>query len=166
MPENVIICNKVTQAMQRRRKNVLFLVSKASQIGLKWKWRRPFFKTLPGCHPGDVLKTSLKRLETSSRLFLVKAEDHLETIYGLSIYVRFKLHHHSITRQTNCINLNKLNTLKHRNNAEMMKTWFSIKCQTREYFFQQLKYFFSMRVLHTVALLNPLLLKFEKRFRK
>ena len=144
MPENVIICNKVTQAMQRRRKNVLFLVSKASQISLKWKSRRPFFKTLPGCHPGDVLKTSLKRLETSSRFFLVKAEDHLETIYGLSIYVRFKLHHH----------------------AEMMKTWFSIKCQTREFFFQQLKYFFSMGVLHTVALLNPLLLKFEKRFRK
>ena len=35
----------------------------------------------------------------SPRLFLVKAKDHLENIYGLSIYVRFKLHtsNHSIT---------------------------------------------------------------------
>ena len=39
---------------------------------------------------GDVLKTSLRRLKTS-RLFLVRAKDHLETIPGLSICVRFKL---------------------------------------------------------------------------
>ena len=40
----------------------------------------------------DVLKASLRCLKTSLRLFLVKAKDHLENIYGLSIYVRFKLH--------------------------------------------------------------------------
>ena len=48
--------------------------------------------------------------------------DHRETIFGLSIYVSFKLHtyYHSITRKTNCINLNILNTLKHGNNAEFI----------------------------------------------
>ena len=35
--------------------------------------------------PGDVLKTS----KTSSRPFLVKAKDHLETIYGFSIHVLY-----------------------------------------------------------------------------
>ena len=46
----------------------------------------------------DVFKTSLRRLKTSPRPFLVKAKDHLKTIYGLYIYVPFKLHtyYHSI----------------------------------------------------------------------
>ena len=30
----------------------------------------------------------------------------------------------SLDRETNLINLNKLNTLKHESNAEIMKTWF------------------------------------------
>ena len=95
--------------------------------------------------PGDLLKTSLRRLKTSSRLFLVNAKDHLETIHGLSIYVSFKLftYYHSITRQTNWINLNKLNTLKLENNVEVMKTWFSIHCQTKKHFFQEFKYFLA-----------------------
>ena len=37
----------------------------------------------------DVLKTSLRSLKMSSRLFMVKATDQLETIYGLSMYVSF-----------------------------------------------------------------------------
>ena len=100
-------------------------------------------------------KTSLRRLKTSSRLFVVKTKDHLDTIYGLSIYVRFKLqtYYHFITRQTNCINLNKINTLKHGNNVEIMKTWFSMKCQTRNTFLA-----FEFRI----ALLSLLHLKFEQ----
>ena len=101
----------------------------------------------------NVLKTSFKRRpqhlfqETSSRppwdvlrlqdFFLAKAKDTLETIYGLSIYVPFKPLYHSITGQTNWINFNKL---KHGNNTEIMKTWFSMNCQTRTYFFQEFKY--------------------------
>ena len=47
------------------------------------------------------------------KTFLAKAKDHVENTCGLSIYVHFKLHiyYHSITRQTNCINLNKSNML-------------------------------------------------------
>ena len=118
--------------------------------------------------PGAVLKTSLKLLNTSSRFFLVKAKDNLQTIYKLSIYVRFKRHtyYHSITRQTNCIHLNKLYTLQHGNNAEIFKTWFLMQCQTRKYFFQELKYFFSIGVLPTVVLLSLLLLKLGERFQK
>ena len=58
--------------------------------------------------------------------------------------------------------------LKHENNAEIMKTWFSMNYKTRKYSFQEFKYFFSIGVSYTVAvaLLNLLLLKFEKRFRK
>ena len=41
-----------------------------------------------------------------------------------------------------------------------------MKCQTRKYFCQEFKYFFSIVVLHTVVLLSLLLLKFQKRFRK
>ena len=58
-----------------------------------------FFKIPSRVLPGDVLNTSLGRLEMSSRLFLVKATDHQSTIYGSSIYVRFEttyilpLHH-------------------------------------------------------------------------
>ena len=129
-----------TKTSQRRRKKVLILVSNTSQISLKWKPRRHFFKTSTRRPPEDVLKISLK---TSSRLFLPKAKAHLETIYGLSFYVRFKLqtYYHSITRRTNYISLNKLNTLKHGNNVEILKTFkfFSMKCQTRKYFFQELK---------------------------
>ena len=50
--------------------------------------------------PGDVLKTS----KTSSRLFLVKAKDHPETIYDfLSTYILNYLHitTPSLDRQTN-----------------------------------------------------------------
>ena len=119
----------------------LFLgdVLRTSLRGLKTFWR---------LFPGDVLKTSLRRLKTFSRLFLVNAKDHLETIYGLSIYVskyvlKLFTYYHSITRQTNWINLNKLNTLKHGNNAEVMKTWFSMNCQTKKHFFQEFKYFLA-----------------------
>ena len=85
--------------------------------------RRSFSKTSSRRLPGDLLKTFLRCLKTS-RLFLVRAKDHLETKYGLSIYGRFKLltYYHFITRQTNWINLNKINTLKHGNNTEIMKT--------------------------------------------
>ena len=78
----------------------------------------------------DVVKTSLRRLETS-RLFPVRANDHLDTIYGLYIYVRFKLlsYYHPITRQNNRINLNKINALKHGNSIKIMKTWFSMNYQ-------------------------------------
>ena len=97
----------LTHPAQRRRNDVvktLVLISKTSQIGLKWKSRRPFFKTssrrLSGdilktssrrrpqdvyhetssrCLPRDALKTSLRHLKTS-RLFLVYKKDHLETI--------------------------------------------------------------------------------------
>ena len=51
----------ITQPTQRRRKNVLILISKTSQIGLKWKSRRPFFKTSSGHLPGDVLGTFSRR---------------------------------------------------------------------------------------------------------
>ena len=47
---------------RRRRKNVIILVSKRSQIGLKWKSRRLFFKTSSKRLPRDVLRTSWKRL--------------------------------------------------------------------------------------------------------
>ena len=61
--------------------------------------RRPkdvFQETSTRPLPGDVPKTS----KTSSRLFLVKAKDNLDTIYGFSIYVRFKLlaYYHCIIR--------------------------------------------------------------------
>ena len=52
--------------------------------------RRPqdlFQETSSRPLPGDVLKMS----KTSSRLFLVKGKDPLETNYGFSIYIRFKL---------------------------------------------------------------------------
>ena len=49
-----------TKTSQKRRKNVLFLVSKAPQIGLKWKSRQPFSKTSSRRLQGDVLKTSPK----------------------------------------------------------------------------------------------------------
>ena len=41
-----------------------------------------------------------------------------------------------------------------------------MKCQTRKYFIQALKYYFSIGVSQTVGLLGLLRLKFEKRFRK
>ena len=50
-----------TKTSQRRRKNVLILVSRTSYIGLKWKSRRPFFKTSSRRLPGDVLKKSSRR---------------------------------------------------------------------------------------------------------
>ena len=42
----------------------------------------------------------------------------------------------------------------------------TLNSQTRKYLFQEFKSFFSIEVLHTVALLSLLLLKFEKRFQK
>ena len=125
-----------------------------------------FFKTLSRRLPWDALKTSLTCLKTSSRFFLVKAIDHLETINGLPIYVRFKLHtcYHSITRQTNCINLNKLKTLKHGNSTELMTIWCLMTFQTRRYFFQELRYFFSTRVSHTGALFKCFTPEVWKKF--
>ena len=38
--------------------------------------------------------------------------------------------------------LNKLNALKYGNNTEIMKTWFSMKCRTKKYFLQGLKFIF------------------------
>ena len=111
--------------------------------------------------PVYVLKTSLRRLKTLSRLILLRlilTKDNMETIGGLSIYISFKLQtcYHSNTRQTNCINLNKLNTLKHGNNAGIKKTWFSIKYQIRKYFFQELKYFFSIEFRTYSSVINPI----------
>ena len=59
------------------------------------------FRTSPIRLKGDVLKTYVRRLKTSPRLFLVKARGHLETIYGLSVYVRFKLHTYTTPALTN-----------------------------------------------------------------
>ena len=101
-----------TKTSQRRRKSVLIFVLKKSYVGLKWKLRWLFFKNSPRHLPGDVHKTSLRCLKTSSRLSVVKANTY----------------YHPITRKTNCISLNKLNLLKHENNAEVMKNWFPIKC--------------------------------------
>ena len=55
-------------------------------------------------------------------------------------YVRFKLltYYYSITRQTNRIDLNKL-TIKYGIKAEIMKTWFSLNCKTKNHFFQEFK---------------------------
>ena len=58
----------------------------------------------------------------------------------LSMYVLY----HSITRQTNWMNLDKLNTLKIGNNTEVMKTWFSMNYQTKKHFFQEFKYFLAL----------------------
>ena len=66
--------------LKRRRKDVLILISKTSQISLKWKSRRTSFKTLSRRFPVDVLETLLRRLKTYSRLFLVKAEDNFHYI--------------------------------------------------------------------------------------
>ena len=87
------------QPTQRRRKDVVKTSQFWSQRGLRLVWngshddlflRRGqdvFQETSSRPLPGDVLKTSLRRLKTS-RIFLVRAKGHLETIYGLSIYVR------------------------------------------------------------------------------
>ena len=104
------------------------------------------FRMSPRRLKGDVLKTYVRRLKTSPRHFLVKARGHLESIYGLSIYVRFKLHtyyiyHSSIDKVIALIWINY--THRHGNTAEVVKTWFSMECQTRKYFFQELKYFLA-----------------------
>ena len=64
-----------------------------------WKSRWHFLKTLPKRLSGILHRTSLTRLQ---EFFLVKPKDRLETIYGFSIYLCFKLHiyYHCITRQT------------------------------------------------------------------
>ena len=130
--------NVVNTSSTRRPQDVFQKTSSRPLPGdlLKTSSRRPpqyiFQKISSRPLPEDALKISLRRLKTS-RLFLVKAKDHLETTYGLSIYVCFKLltYYHSTTSQTNWINLNKLNTLEHGNNAEIMKTWFYMNYQTR-----------------------------------
>ena len=101
-------CQPAQKTSQVRRKEVLILVSKKSQIGLKWKSRQPFLNTLSRLLPGDVVKTPLRRLKTFSRPFLVKAKDHLENTHRLCIYIRFKLDTSPLHHQTKCINLNKL----------------------------------------------------------
>ena len=91
--------------------------------------------------------------QDSTRRFLVRAKDHLNTIYGSSIYLGFETTYIvPLHWQTNCINLNKLNTLKHGKSAEIMKTWFSMKDKTRIYFFKELKLFFSIGFFQSVAL--------------
>lgn len=57
-----------------------------------------FSRTSPRRLTENDLKTTLRRLKTTSRCFMVKSKAHLETIYWLSIYVRFKPHYHSKTR--------------------------------------------------------------------
>ena len=86
--------------------------------------------------------------------------DFLST-YVLTTYI-LPLHH----KIDKLINLNKLNTLKHGNNTEILKTWFSMNCQTTKYLFQEFKYFFSIGVSQTEALLSLLLLKCEKLLQK
>ena len=86
-----------TKTSQRHPKNVSLLVSKTSQNGLKWKQRRPFFKTSSRRLLRDIVKTSsrrrsqdlfqklslgplpggiLKTSKTSLRPFLAKAKDY------------------------------------------------------------------------------------------
>ena len=84
--------------------SAVFLCLIAEVTFKTFSWRGPqdlFLETSLRPLPGDVLKTS----KTSSRLFLVKAKDYLETIYGFSIYVCFKLLTYyrtpSLHRQTN-----------------------------------------------------------------
>ena len=105
---------KATHSTQRPRKDVKDLLDWSEmEVATTFLYdvvktssrRRPqdVFQKMSSRHlPGNVLKTSLRRLKTS-RLFLVRAKAHMETIYGLSISVRFKLltNYHSITRQTN-----------------------------------------------------------------
>ena len=115
-----------------------------------------FFKTSSRRFPEDVLNISLRRLKTSSRLFLAKAKGHQETIYGPSMYaLNYKHITTLITRHTNWINLNKQNPLKHENNMEFMKTCFPMKCQTRIHSLHELKNFSNIGVLQTVVLLSP-----------
>lgn len=73
-----------------------------------------FFKT----------STTLRRLKTP-------LGDH--AICRRRIYIGFKLdtYYHFITRQTNYINFNKLNMIKHEHNAQFMKTRFSMKSNGR-----------------------------------
>ena len=95
------------------------------------------FKTLSRRLPRDAINTFLRRFKTSSRRVLVKAKDLLETVYidFVSTYAKLDTYYDFINGQTDCINLNKLNLLKHGNNAKFLKTWFSIKYQRRKYFF-------------------------------
>ena len=76
------------------------------------------FKRLSRRLPGEVFKSSFTLLKTYSRLFPLKAKDHPDTIYGLSVRSKQQMYYYSI------INLNKLNKLKRGNNAEIIKTWF------------------------------------------
>ena len=80
-----------------RKKN-----EKKSQRPFLRRRRDLFRETSSRPLPGDALGTS----KTSSRLFLLKAKHHLETIHGFSVYIRFNLltYYHttpSLDRQTN-----------------------------------------------------------------
>ena len=93
--------SSLSQLTQRRRKIAVWKVWNES--------RNYLFKTSSALGPH----------KTSSRFFLVKSKNHLETIYRRCIYMHFKLgtFYHFIIIQTNCINLNKLNMLKHETDA-------------------------------------------------
>ena len=82
--------------------------------------------------PQDLLKDVFKTFSCKSK----RPPEARLSIYVLN-YIT------TITRHTNCINLNKLNTLKHRHNAEIVKTWFSMKFHTKKYFLQESKYFLA-----------------------
>ena len=136
-------------------------------------------ENLPSWHK-EVVKTLYKRLYFGlknildwsemvvAKTFFVRKKYHFfrkikkptgDHIWPI-IYVRFQLHtyYHSITRQTNWINSNKLNTLKHENNPKVMKTWFSV-----QRLFPGVE---SIGVSYVVVvLLSVLLLKLQKRFR-
>ena len=89
----------LTQPTQRCRKDAVKAPYFWSQRRLRLVWngsrndlflwhRQDFFQeTSSRPFPEDVLKTS----KTSSKLFLIKAREHLETNYGFFIYVRFKI---------------------------------------------------------------------------
>ena len=86
-----------TKRLPKRRKNILFLVSKTSQIGLKWKSRRPFFITSSRRLPVNVLKTSFRRRpqdvyqDTSLKTFSRKLPQDLFQETSLR---RLRLHQH------------------------------------------------------------------------
>ena len=50
----------------------------------------------------------------------------------VSTYVLKYLHIPLYHETDKLINLNKLNMLRHGNDAEILKTWFSMNCQTRK----------------------------------
>ena len=45
--------------------------------------------------------------------------------------------------------------LKHGNNAEVMKTWFSMNCQTKKQFFQEFIYFLALESRVRSSVIKP-----------